>query len=212
MKIIFDLDGTIIDVSERHYQAYKRVVGVMGGQSLEKATYWQLKKSQTTWPDILTRSRVTDTADFLNRFVALVEAPELFKLDVVFENALPVLKTLHDGDHELYLVSLRRHDERLKDELDELGLTTFFTKIISDHTDGEGHHLKTEIIKDLVGTDEAIVIGDTEADVLAAQRLGLRSVAVCSGIRSKDILEKLQPDYILNDIGEIMQIPELAED
>ena len=120
MKIIFDLDGTIIDVSERHYQSYRRVVGAMGGKPIDKKTYWQLKQAQTTWPDILQRSQVADSADFLNRFIALVESPELFKLDTVFEGAREVLQSLMDRGHELFLVSLRRHNERLKDELDDL--------------------------------------------------------------------------------------------
>jgi phosphoglycolate phosphatase len=44
------------------------------------------------------------------------------------------------------------------------------------------------------------IIGDTEADVLAGQALGLSTVAVTCGIRSHSYLKRLEPTTIQPDL------------
>ena len=46
-----------------------------------------------------------------------------------------------------------------------------------------------------------IVIGDTESDVMAAASLGYPSIAVCSGMREREILELQEPTYLVDDLG-----------
>ena len=45
-----------------------------------------------------------------------------------------------------------------------------------------------------------VVIGDTEADVMAATALGYRSIAVSSGTRDRDILAQQEPDHLVDDL------------
>ena len=40
------------------------------------------------------------------------------------------------------------------------------------------------------------MVGDTEADIIAGQRLSLRTIALTCGVRSNAYLEKLQPTQI----------------
>ena len=49
-----------------------------------------------------------------------------------------------------------------------------------------------------------MIIGDTEADVAAAKSIGAMSIAVTSGIRDYDFLEKLSPDVIIRSVGDIL--------
>jgi phosphoglycolate phosphatase-like HAD superfamily hydrolase len=51
--------------------------------------------------------------------------------------------------------------------------------------------------------DPGVVIGDTEADVAAANALGYLSIAVTSGIRDRDILELEHPGYLVDSIGDV---------
>ena len=46
--------------------------------------------------------------------------------------------------------------------------------------------------------NRTFMIGDTEMDILAAKNAGVRSVAVTWGNRTREFLEKYQPDYIVN--------------
>ena len=50
------------------------------------------------------------------------------------------------------------------------------------------------------------MVGDTEADILMAKKLGLTSIAVSSGIRSRNFLANLDPDYIITGVEKLPQL------
>ena len=197
--IFFDLDGTIIDVSIRHHTVYKECIEECGGRPLDRAVYWRQKRAKVSWSDLLVESDVGANLlpQFMDKFIAKIEAPAYLTLDTVVPGALEALHTL---PHKKYLVSLRRSEAALTKELKNLGLITEFEQVLSGHTEQEGADLKVALIKPL-GITEAVLIGDTEADILAAQRLGFRSVAVLSGIRNRQILADLKPDHIIQGIS-----------
>ena len=56
--------------------------------------------------------------------------------------------------------------------------------------------------------DAAIMIGDSEPDIQAAKNAGIHSVAVTYGYRSKTHLKQLNPDYIVDDLLELIEIVE----
>ncbi|MBF1043420.1 MAG: HAD hydrolase-like protein, partial [Candidatus Nanosynbacter sp.] len=66
---------------------------------------------------------------------------------------------------------------------------------------------KADIIKQTIDNPEdSIIVGDTEADVAAAQQLNATSIALLSGIRSKKFLKSMEPDYLVAGIGDIANI------
>lgn len=122
----------------------------------------------------------------------------------MFSDTFSTLELLKD--HELFLVSLRRNDAHLRSQLDWLKLTSYFSEIHSGHTEAAGHHKKNEIIKDIAHDQNVVVVGDTETDILAAQSLKLKSIAVTTGIRSNEFLYALKPDYIVSRLKEVASI------
>lgn len=208
MTIVFDLDGTLIDVSDRHYSVYRDTTISLQGKPLTKEVYWQMKKSKKSWQEILNQSKVEESTreQFMERFIRLIESPEMTQLDTIIDGAKEVLSMLREKGHTLFLVSLRRNNDALMSELEHLELKQYFKEAISGHTDGEGFELKKQIIKELVNDSETLVVGDTEADVLAAKQLKCHSVAVLSGIRSEQILAELRPDYLISSVIELPQI------
>ena len=44
------------------------------------------------------------------------------------------------------------------------------------------------------------MIGDTEADIMAGQALGVDTVAVTCGIRSHSYLKAFQPTHLISDL------------
>ena len=58
--LVFDLDGTLLDVSARHHHVYSTVCRSLGGQPLDRAAYWHLKRRRTGWPEILAQSGLDD--------------------------------------------------------------------------------------------------------------------------------------------------------
>lgn len=57
-----------------------------------------------------------------------------------------------------------------------------------------------------VGRSEAIVVGDSEMDIKPSKELGIRVVAITTGIRSADYLQGLSPDYLITNLTELEPI------
>lgn len=53
---------------------------------------------------------------------------------------------------------------------------------------------------------QAIVVGDTPADVACARTIGARAVAVATGFASRDELAAASPDYLLDDLSALPQL------
>jgi phosphoglycolate phosphatase-like HAD superfamily hydrolase len=49
-----------------------------------------------------------------------------------------------------------------------------------------------------------LIIGDTEADIIAGKQLGLRTFAVTSGIRNAAFLKAIEPDYVIDRVGMVV--------
>ncbi len=205
-SIIFDFDGVLLDVSQRHWQVYAEVTEQFGGKPLGKDSYWMLKRQNTPWVEILAKSMISaeKTKNFLNVFVANIEQPENLAKDSLFPGASKALDTLNKT-YSLHLLSLRRSDDGLKQQLKRLGIIDKFHMVLSGHTEVEGYKKKIELFKRVPNYTQAVVVGDTEADILAAKQCKLTVVAVSSGIRSRDFLVRLEPDVILNSVTELSE-------
>jgi len=58
----------------------------------------------------------------------------------------------------------------------------------------------------MVGKEEAIVIGDSEMDIKPCKELGVRVVAITTGIRDADFLRSLEPNYLIGNLSELIPI------
>ena len=50
------------------------------------------------------------------------------------------------------------------------------------------------------------MVGDTENDILPANKLGISTIAVTTGIRNRNHLLELSPKYIIDNIEEVKNI------
>jgi phosphoglycolate phosphatase len=201
--LVFDLDGTLLDVAARHHHVYSAVCESLGGQPMARADYWHLKRQRTGWPEILAKSGVDETqiATFEAKFAELIELPDSLGFDVLFPETIPVLTRLA-ATYRCTLVSLRSSATALRAQLAVFALTPFFDAIEIAAAGTDPAFQKARLIRKTVPADDpAVVIGDTEADVAAANALGYLSIAVCSGIRDRDMLVGDHPGYIVDDIG-----------
>ena len=205
MKIFCDLDGTLIDVSARHYKVYMDTIIECGGVPIAKDVYWDLKRKKTKWPVLLEMSGVSPDGerDFLDRFIVKIEDPEYLRTDTILPGVIKALDGLRMlGD--CYLVTLRRNRQNVLWELEYLGLTPHFTDVLTGHSETDGYDVKIQLIGEKLGSDRGVMIGDTEADVIAGKQLGLQTFAVTSGIRDQAFLVDLKPDYIVDGMTEVV--------
>jgi phosphoglycolate phosphatase-like HAD superfamily hydrolase len=201
--LVFDLDGTLLDVSARHHHVYSTVCRSLGGQPLDRAAYWHLKRRRTGWPEILAQSGLDDAevTPFEATFEELIELPHSLGFDVLFSETIPVLTRLAEI-YRCTLVSLRSSATALRAQLAVFALTPFFEAIQSAAPGADPAFEKARLIRKTIPADDpAVVIGDSEADVAAANVLGYLSIAVSSGIRDQDILAREHPGYLVDDIS-----------
>jgi phosphoglycolate phosphatase-like HAD superfamily hydrolase len=202
--VVFDLDGTLLDVSGRHHTVYSTLCSSYDANALDRPTYWRLKRLRAGWPQILAASGLAPERfdAFEADFNARIELPENLGFDVLVPGALPLLTKV--AAHQVcVLVAMRASAPALRAELGVLSLRPFFEATETAAGLGEpAFKVRAGLIRKMVpGGTPAIVIGDTEADVMAASALGYPSIAVCSGFREREILEQQEPTYVVDDLG-----------
>jgi phosphoglycolate phosphatase-like HAD superfamily hydrolase len=222
MTVFCDLDGPLIDVSERYYQTYQ--LGLIDTQAtyqaqgmtlplqvLSKKQFWRMKQDRTPDSEIALRSGLQSEqiTFFLERVHQIVNQPALLQKDQLQPGVRWSLILLRAWGVRLAVVTLRNQIEAVQ-ILQDYGLAHLFSSIQGTQ-DGLAAYrnyteYKKELLADMMGQEdysqaESIwMIGDTEADILAGQAMGISTIAVTCGIRSMSYLNQLQPTRIHHDL------------
>lgn len=221
LTIFCDFDGPIVDVSERYYSTYQlglaevqtayKMQGInLPLHCLSKAQFWQMKQERTPDPEIAMRSGLQgDQIDlFLERVSQIVNQPVLLQYDRLQPGVRWALALLHAQGARLVLVTLRCQAQAVQ-ILQHYNLANLFSQIwgASDCHAAYANHAdhKTQLLSDAVAAcgshlQAAWMIGDTEADILAGQTLGVPTIALTCGIRSQSYLQKYAPTRIKTDL------------
>jgi len=103
----------------------------------------------------------------------------------------------------IILTTFRKNKSNLLDQLIKLRIKKFFDDIIVV----KGGLLKSKFIKKnrFFDRENSIVIGDTGDDILTAKQLFVPIIAVTYGVRSEKILKSKKPDYMVNEISDILK-------
>jgi len=82
--IFLDLDGVILDVSERIYRVYKNILKKYNKKFLSKDKYLKLKREKTSIEEILEKTKAEDIAiKFKREWDKEIEKPDYLALDKV---------------------------------------------------------------------------------------------------------------------------------
>lgn len=199
LSIAFDLDGTLIDISKRDYLVYKYILDDLGGSSIEFKRYWMLRKSHANIFDILRESKLGNEKhnEFLIKRGSLIEDPLFLRFDTLFDSTVDVLTKL-SKEYSCNIVTKRQSEENTLNQIRKIGINDYFTKIVVVPDDKE---IGYSSIDNLI-----CIVGDTEFDINVANRLGINSVAVTTGIRNTDFLKKINPTYICSNLTCLVSI------
>jgi len=209
----WDLDGTILDISDKYYNLYKDILNDAGFDALEKEVYWRAKCSAMPENEIL---QLTGAGAIYEKYqykrISLIESDYYLSFDRVHEGVIRALEyfSMH---FKLILVTLRSSSILLNDQLKRLSVSQYFIDILSS---GEQQYprwkTKYRLIQDYIsGVNGSghFMIGDTETDIKAGNELGLKTIAVLNGIRTRRLLQQSNPDIILSSAKDLMN-PEFA--
>ena len=206
-KLFLDFDGTIVDPRPRYYYVYSTLLGA-SSTPLPLDDYWKLKQAaQPERTIVAEHHHGVDANDFAARRLAMIESEAALAHEQPIPGAVEAVQALRRA-HDLYLVTLRRNRAGLQAELARLGLDDCFVEVLSAPATADPAGVKVDLIgKRACAADW--MIGDTEADIGAGQRLHMMTCGVATGIRTSDFLHNLKPTHV---IGALRELPSLLRD
>jgi phosphoglycolate phosphatase-like HAD superfamily hydrolase len=203
MHFFFDLDGTILDTSQRYYFIYYNIIKELGGSPLTKNVYWNCKSNKVSEYEIAMRSHLPQSLfnEYNHSRINLIESDKYLKFDKVWSELFDFIPSSKIFS-KILLVTLRKKRQQLINQLNNLGISDWFENIITveyNDINTKRHLLKVDRILQIYPNNlSGIFVGDTETDLRAGKILGLKTIAVTYGIRSTEYLTHEKPDTILN--------------
>jgi phosphoglycolate phosphatase len=214
-----DFDGPIVDVSDRYYSTYKISLErtqssyqeqgeILTLNKLTKEQFWVMKKERCSDDKIAISSGLKEEQIplFVQNIKEIVNHPILLQKDKIQPGVKQALELLYSQGVGLVLVTLRCQSQ-VTDMLKNYGLNHLFREIYgtSSHQCAYQNNtaLKTLLLKKAIAnnpTISAYMVGDTEADILAAQSLEITAIALTCGIRSLQYLQQFRPHYLYADL------------
>ena len=221
LRIITDFDGPIMDVSERYYCVYQDCLQqsklpAHNIEQLSKAEFWQLKRARVPEVKIGLISGLDEeqAIKFARRRRALVHSLPYLVYDRVIPGVEATLEKIQKLGIDLVVMTMRREKE-LAAAFAKHDLARFFKSdrrycLPNDYnkkTDTEDKlALMEKALTELPPAGDIWMIGDTEADLVAAKTHRVKVIGVLSGIRDRTQLEHYQPDFIVNNFSEAVEL------
>lgn len=200
-NIIFDLDGTLIDSKSRLYHLFQYLVPE---SKLSYEDYWELKQNKISNETILVNKFGFDevaTQYFVANWMECIEAAEF----LAFDKNLPGVKETLDRlskQAELHVCTARQFRQSTIDQLERLGLLSYFNTIMVT----EQRKSKKDLIFDYVSglSSNDWMIGDTGKDIQVGHAIGIKTCGVLSGFLSEKSLKLYKPYLILPSVADFM--------
>ena len=203
---MFDLDGTLVDTAQDITNALNFAIEPNDIKILTVEDTIKLigEGISRLVEKILSVENMHLKSEIMNRFLEyysehLIEhSKEYPHVKETLENLTTIKKAV---------ISNKREDlsKRL---LEELGLSEYFDLIIGSDTTGERKPSPVPVLYVInklgLSGDESIIVGDSNYDIEAGKKAGVKTVAVTYGYRPRESLR--EADYIIDDIRELIPL------
>ncbi|MGF1602606.1 MAG: HAD family hydrolase [Thermosynechococcaceae cyanobacterium] len=220
-RLITDFDGPIVDVSERYYRVYQYCLEKVRRprqrvQLLAKDAFWAFKRSQRPEIQIGMKSGLDpqQSQQFADLRRETVHTMPYFEYDRLIPGAVEALEGLQKAGFDLVVMTMRRTRE-LNYALQRFDLENLFPRdrrycLANDYVKTADTKdkplLMARAMRELPATHSTWMVGDTEADILAAQSQNLPAIGVLSGIRDRKQLSQSSPTEIVADLAAAMAL------
>lgn len=217
LRLITDFDGPIMDVSDRYYHVYQFCLAQIkhpeqSVKQLSKADFWQLKRARVPEKEIgiISGLDAEQARNFARLRSQTVHSLPYLHYDKIHADAISTLSRIQEMDVDLLVMTMRRQKE-LAEAFNRYQLDRFFPEnrryCLSDDyiktTDVQDKPLLMQkALTELTPVEDTWMVGDTEADIVAAKTNKIKVIGVLSGIRDRQQLLQYQPDYIVADFKE----------
>lgn len=206
MIYIFDLDGTLIDSSERMYRLFCDLIPAC---SLTKNEYWNYKRNKINHKKLIEMLYPqVSFEEFNDRWMPLIEEKKYLDMDRDYPDTLDVLSEMKGNGNTLYLLTARQSKKSLMEELQRLDLMFFFNAVITT----EGKQSKEDVLIEFarynqdILNPENIFISDMGKDIQLGNKLGFYTVAISYGFMSEEKLKEYSPKRVIKELSELITL------
>ncbi|MDF3935476.1 phosphoglycolate phosphatase [Pseudomonas citronellolis] len=211
--VMFDLDGTLVDSVPDLAAAVDQALVGMGRApaGLERVRHWVGNGARVLVRRALAGGIEHDgvSEEDTERALALfMEAyADSHALTEVYPGVVDTLKWLKKQDVELALIT-NKPERFVAPLLDEMGLGKFFRWIVGGDTLPQQKPDPAALLFVMkaagVEPEQALFVGDSRNDVLAAKAAGVRSVGLSYGYNHGRPIAEEQPTLVLDDLRQLL--------
>ncbi|TFG08888.1 MAG: HAD family hydrolase [Promethearchaeota archaeon] len=223
--IIFDFDGTILDIMEPLRNSIEEVYSEKGinsemestiheiGSVLESVQGYPIPKILLQSYEIFNYITSLEKLSFLKKFRVALKIfsryQEYSKEAQLFPETKILLEFLYKNV-DLYIVS-HNQSKSIIEHLQKHDIEKYFKEFFGAD---KLPHLKPdpEALMPVLGKyrgskiKDFLIIGDMPSDIEAGKELGIHTIAIASGISKKEILLEYDPDLLVNSISELLNL------
>jgi len=201
--LLFDFDGTIADTFEHTM----RITNILSDE-------FKFKKVHDHEIDFLKGKTVHEIIKHLN--VPILKIPsivtkarhELHKqIDTIqpIEGLKEVLPQFKQAGLRMGILTTNS-EQNVETFLEMHDLKVFDFIVSTSRIWGKNHGINKLIKQENISPCDILYVGDETRDIEAAQKAGVRVIAVTWGYNSQTVLEKFRPDFIVNTPAELFSL------
>jgi HAD superfamily hydrolase (TIGR01509 family) len=203
--ILFDLDGTIVDSTEAYLEAARTAFQAMGQEPPEAQTALEIPKrlEQNLPINGMVKGSVKDFLDVYLKTYYDVTKEKTKPLP----NVKPTLETLSHRA-KLALITMRFVPKTaVIRELEQFNIAEYFAYVVTALETRKPKPSPEALIKSVKALDvdicACVIVGDSVSDVRAGKAAGAMTIAVLSGLFSREELAVECPDLILENVADL---------
>lgn len=206
--VLFDLDGTIIDTNELIISSFLDVLGRHYPNEVYTRERIIPHMGATLEAQLRIFSGREDVTDLVKDYRTYNNAhhDEMVRQ---FPHVLEVMDTLYHRGVTLGVVTTKIQSTAMR-SLETLGLLKYMAAIVTvedvEHPKPHPEPVLTAVQRLYADPSRTIMVGDSGADIQAANTAGVKSAGVAWSLKGVEVLQKYNPDYILNDMRDIYSV------
>ena len=210
--IIFDADGTIWDSEKDVFLAFNHTLTNNGNKEVTKEEFQKLAGLDLgeMFKRILSKDKETLANEYVKKYREYyIDEGHYADETTLFENVKETLEKLKEQGFRMAVASSK--PKRILDKMIEYFHLNDFELVLGT---GESN-LKNKpdpeplnyIMNELhISKKDAVMVGDTKADIMAGKNARIDTIAVTYGYEKIDILKMANPTYMIEDFKRLEEI------
>lgn len=216
--LILDVDGTLVDTTERFYELFNELLEGRGRRALGWDEFLRVYIADTL-DDVVagpgSPRREEELHDFWLEFLRRYRVKRIDAKPI--PGAREVVEDLAEREVPIAVItSCMVPAEELKLELSSHGIVEHVKAVVTGaDVAGDlerGHHFSKREMFELaarklgVKPSECVVVGDYWNDIRDAKAVGAKAIAVLTGLMRREVLERFAPDAVIESVRDLPKV------